>query len=351
MKKKIEKDFTLYDKIKKGISDFLYDASVDLHEITHSDKKKKDALSLSAAELKKQKSTRRRRELFCIWSVLILPLIDLIIFWVAGTVLSIPIAFEHYTADGAVEYSFYNFEYLFRSITEPNSIFLEALLNSLKYWAFSFFILTPVSFIMGFFLYKKVWGYRIFRYVFFFPSIISSVIIAAFFKYMVGPGGPVQQLAEILFGQKDILLLADSRYAFPTMLFYNFYTGLTGNLLYWLASFSRIPVDVTEAGRLDGLSIMGEFRYITFPITWPFLATMLMLMFTGILTGSGAALLLTGGAYGTYDLGYYEYLLTVSGTKNDQGIAGAVGLLKGVIVLPLALIINRLVNKIEPVEF
>lgn len=108
---------------------------------------------------------------------------------------------------------------------------------------------------------------------------------------------------------------------------------------------------MTEAGRLDGLSIMGEFRYITFPITWPFLATMLMLMFTGILTGSGAALLLTGGAYGTYDLGYYEYLLTVSGTKNDQGIAGAVGLLKGVIVLPLALIINRLVNKIEPVEF
>ncbi len=350
MKKKIEKDINIFGKIKRGISDFLYDASVDLHEITSS-KKKVDVTALSAVQLKKMKSTRKTKELLCIWSVLILPLIDLIIFWVIGTALSFPIAFEHYTADGLRQYGFYNFEYLFRTITEPNSIFLESLLNSIKYWAFGFFICTPISFFMGFFLYKRIWGFRIFRYIFFLPSLISSVIVAAFFKYMVGPGGPVTQMIEVIFGQEGVLLLADSRYAFGTMLFYNFYTGLTGNVLYWLAAFSRIPVDVTEAGRLDGLSIMGEFRHITFPITWPFLATMLMLMFTGILSGGGAALLLTGGAYGTYDLGYYEYLLTVSGTKNDQGIAGAIGLLKGLIILPLALLINHFITKIEPVEF
>ena len=134
------------------------------------------------------------------------------------------------------------------------------------------------------------------------------------------------------------------------MLFYNFYNGLTGGLLYWLASFARIPQEVVEAGQLDGLSTMGEFRHIAMPIASGFFLTMQVIGVTGILSGGGAALLLTKGAYGTYDLGYYEYTLTISGSKQSQGIAGAIGLMKGVVTLPLALCMNRLVMKIEPVE-
>ena len=65
----------------------------------------------------------------------------------------------------------------------------------------------------------------------------------------------------------------------------------------------------------------------------------------------GAALLLTGGAYGTYDLGYYEFVLTTSGSSASQGLSGALGLLKSLIMLPITLFINYKVRKIEPVEF
>ena len=106
-----------------------------------------------------------------------------------------------------------------------------------------------------------------------------------------------------------------------------------------------------EAGKLDGLSALKEFRYIAFPLVLPFFATMMLLNFTGILDAGGPALLLTGGAYGTYDLPFFLYKYTVSGALNDQGIAGAVGLLKGLIVLPIALIINKFVGKIESVEY
>ena len=99
------------------------------------------------------------------------------------------------------------------------------------------------------------------------------------------------------------------------------------------------------------MTSLGEFWHIAVPLILPFYATMAMLSVTGILDAGGAALLLTGGAYGTYDISFYLYKYTVSGTLNDQGIAGAVGLIKGAIVLPVALIINRLVNKVETVEY
>ncbi|MBR1867216.1 MAG: sugar ABC transporter permease [Clostridia bacterium] len=353
-------DLGFFEKIKLKISDLFYSVSVGIHNIFSGKNKKAKKVGSVSGEvgladekyLRSDKKKFRRRELLCIWSVLIIPLINLAIFWVYGTIQSFPIAFETYDIDGAIKgYDFTNFTYLFHSFTEPNSLFLQSIINNLSYWSLGFFVMTPISFITGFFLYKKIWGYRIFRYIFFFPSLMSSVVIAIFFKNLVGPNGQVQYIIEKLGGPEGILLLGETRFAMPTMLFYKFYTGLTGGLIYWLAAFARIPEEIVEAGKLDGLTFVKEFIYIAFPITWPFLATMLMLNFTSILKTNGATLLLTQGAYGTYDLGYYEYILTVSGSKADQALSGAMGLLKGLVVLPFTLVINHFVNKIEAVEF
>ena len=65
-----------------------------------------------------EKKIRRIKELCCIWSILIIPLIMLAIFWVYGTIQSIPIAFEHRNArPGEIAYDFYNFEYLFGNLS------------------------------------------------------------------------------------------------------------------------------------------------------------------------------------------------------------------------------------------
>lgn len=291
------------------------------------------------------------KELLCIWSFLIIPLINLCIFWVYGTIQSFPIAFEHRFMDGTIKYDFYNFEYLIKTLSEPGNIFGQSILNTLIYWLLGFGFIMPFGFLMAFFLYKRIFGFKFFRFVFFFPSLISSVIIAAFFKYIFGPGGQMPYLWEQIFGIKDVMFFADSRYAFKTLLFYNLYHGLTGQLLYWLAAYARIPEEIVEAGKIDGLSVLKEFRHIAFPLTLPFFSTMMLLNFTGILNAGGPALLLTGGDYGTWDIPFYLYKFTTSGSLNDQGLAGAVGLFKGLIVLPFALLINKLVNRIEPVQY
>lgn len=301
-------------------------------------------------EAKRQKKIAHIKRTLCIWSVLIIPLINLFIFWVVGTLESIPIAFEYYPETGGKEYTLWNFTYLWESMKEPGSIFMNALTNTLKYWAVGWFIIMPFSYFTAFFIHKKMPGYKFFRYVFYMPALISSVIISSMFMYMVAPGGLVPTIAEKFFNIEGLMLLETSETAFGTLIFYQLWTGLVGQLIYWIASYSRIPEEVSEAARLDGVSLLGEFWYIAYPITKGFFWTMQLLNFTGILTAGGAALLLTNGNYGTYDLGFFEYTLTISGSKQSEAIAGAVGLLKGVVILPLALLINSLIKKIDVVE-
>lgn len=338
-------------KIKTYISDVFYRLSVAIHKLFSKFKKKAPSFeTCTQAQLRKMKKTAKLKETLCIWSILIIPLINLFIFWVVGTLYSVPVAFEYYPASGGKEYSLFNFQYIFDAMREPGSIFLNAFTNTLKYWSVGWFFLMPLSYLISFFLYKRIPGYRIFRYVFYIPTILSPIIVSSVNLYLLAPGGVVSTLAEKAFGIEGLMLLETSETAFPTLVVLTCITGLTGNMLYWLASYARIPQEVVEAGKLDGLGFFGEFWYIAFPITGGFFATFMMLALTGILTSGGPALLYTDGNYGTYDLGFFEYKMTVSGSLQSQAIGGAVGLLKGVITLPIALVVNRLVGKIETVE-
>lgn len=338
-------ELSFFEKIMKKIGDFWYDTKVDLHELLHDPDKPKKAVNAQ-----REKKKKKWIDLIFIWSVLIVPIILTLVFWVYGTIISIPIAFEQYSDSGELTYGLYNFKYIINAF-KTGDILFEALFNTLKYFCFNLFVQTPLSYLVAYFLYKKIRGNGFFRYVFFIPSMVSSVIISSLFMYLVGPGGPIQELIGKLTNDPSLLLLRNSDTAFGTMLFYNLWVGLAGGMIMNLAAFTRIPTEVIEAGVLDGVNIWLEIRYLILPLTWPFFGTMLMLQFIGIFGASGPALLLTGGAYGTYDMGYYIYTLTVSGSRASQSLAGAIGLLTGLLTLPLALFIRKLVNKIEPVEF
>lgn len=305
----------------------------------------------------KVKRTQRTKELLCIWSILIIPLINLCIFWVYGTIQSVPLAFEQRLRDGTTKFNLHNFKILLDLYKEVDSPIVEALKNTLTYWSIGFFFIMPLCFLMAFFLYKKVRWHKFYRMVFFFPSIISSVIIASFFKAMFSPGGHIPHLWGEIFGKEGIHFFQNSTYALPTLLFYYVYTSLTGSLLYWLSAYARLPEEIMEAGRIDGLTEMGEFRHIALPLILPFYATMALLNVTGILDAGGPAMLLTPNPqHGTWDLPYFLYQFTTGGRsgmsyEDQQGIAAAVGLVKGVLILPIAFIMNRFVNKIETVEY
>ena len=121
---------------------------------------------------KKKKLTKRKLgEYIFAYGMLILPIIQFCIFYIWINSNSIIMAFQEFDgySDNGGElfiWSLYNFQRFFDEWSNPSSMVVSALKNTLKYFAAGV-CMIPVSFIVAYFLYKKVWGYKFIRVVFY----------------------------------------------------------------------------------------------------------------------------------------------------------------------------------------
>ena len=341
-RKKDFEDSVLYSLIRK-IKDFFYDASVEFHEL------KKNLFGKKDKEPRVVKGGKDIRKTAFIISALIIPIINILVFWVYCNFESFVIAFEHFTPNG-VEYDFSNFKYVFDELQNPSSKIVESIFNTLKYFALNMLVTIPISYLFAYFIYKKILGFKVYRYVFFLPSIVSAVIMTSFFKYMLQSDGPIAAILEMITGEKT-LLLRSSDTALGVLMFYNIWAGFGSLLIYFISSLTRIPEEIIESAQLEGVGVWQEIVYLLFPLTWPTFSTFWILGIASIFSAGGPALLMTGGGYGTYDLGFWTYVQIASGSAQQLSFASALGILQTIVALPLSLFSRWLSNKVEQVEF
>ena len=263
---------------------------------------------------------------------------------------SILMAFETPSKKGTY-YSFYQFSVVIEQLRMPDSKIFESLINTLKFFAFDLVVMTTVCVCASYFIYKKIFMYKFYRFVFFLPAILPSIVLVAVFKEIIGANGPVLALWETITGEAPAIL-KDSRYALNTIMFYQLWTGLGMSVILFTASFARIPPSVIEYGRLEGISPLKELVLIMIPLIWPMLSVILLQKFIGIFGASGPILLFTQGDANTYTLAYYIYSYTagINGAVN-LNLASAVGLFFTLIGLPIAILFYKLANKVEAVEY
>jgi multiple sugar transport system permease protein/N-acetylglucosamine transport system permease protein len=220
------------------------------------------------------------------------------------------------------------------------------------------FVAFPFKVLVSFFIYKKIPFARFYRIVFFFPMIIFSVAVALVFTQIVGTEGFIAQAVrdwmELDYTPE---LLADSRFANTTVILQMVWLQFPGDLIIWGGTFARIPEDVLESGRIDGVTWWTEFTKIVVPMVWPTVALQMVLLFCGIFGASGNVFLLTRGQYGTMTLNcwMYQELFYNSGTQftsNVYNYLSAVGLLMTTIAIIISLSIRKLTDKLfDEVEY
>ncbi len=301
---------------------------------------------------RKGKPINRRRVLFIICCC-ILPVINWLIFYVAANLSSFVMAFTN--KDGAL--SFDNFIRFWGELHNPVSEIRVAFKNTFLTFAI-ILVSFPFKVLVSYFIYKKVPGATIYRILFFLPSIIFSVALAMIFQKMISVNGFIAHWVQDWMGLASPPdLLADSRFANAVVLLHMVWLSFPGDLIIWGGTFSRIPTDVLESGRIDGVNWWQEFIKITVPMVWPTVALQMVLMFCGIFGASGAVFLLTGGQYGTMTLTAWMYLqlYNLSGsqyTSNAYNYMSAVGLIITVIAIAISLGIRKWTDKaFEEVEF
>ena len=280
-----------------------------------------------------------------IFLMMLIPILNFIIFWIGVNFSSILLAFKG-LKNGAEYWTLNNFKIIFDEFfvyTDSNMpLFFK---NTMIFFCIGAFIITPISLLLSFFLYKRIMGYKFFRVMFFLPSILSAVVVSSLYKYILGASGPIVAIYKMMNGVDYApAFLAESEYALKWLIIYSLWTGIAGHFILYSGAMNRIPIELIESGRLEGINSFTELTKIVIPMIWPTLSTTLIFTVVGIFTASGNILLLTDGVVSTYTLSYWIF----DQVKRFQSyyVPSALGLVFTLIGFPIVLITRHFLNKV-----
>ena len=122
-------------------------------------------------------------------------------------------------------------------------------------------------------------------------------------------------------------------------------------MLLFGGAFARIPVELIEAAKLDGITAHKEFTHIIMPLVWSTLSTLLILNMTGIFGASGPILLFTKGAYQTTTIGYWIFDKVAYVGLSAYNEVAAAGLVFSCVGVPVIMFFKWLLERIPTVEY
>lgn len=288
--------------------------------------------------MKRKKLTKAVRNKYIFCYVMLIVAIYCVVTYFIVNLQSIAMAFQVSENSG---FSMNNWKLIFSELLDRESNIWMALRNTMKYFLLGL-IKVPLAFVISYFLYKKIWGYKFFRTVFFMPSMVAPVIFVLIFKDIIKVGGPLYILLYRIFGYEMPNLLSNFDTATNTILFYTLWSGFGANLLIFVGAMNRIDNEILDAARIDGCGSFREFKNIIVPMCWETLTTMIMLCTINIFMSSGPILYFTGGDYGTNTLSYWIFDQVRDGTYYYPS---AVGLFFTLIAIPIVLFLNWLMKK------
>ena len=302
---------------------------------------------------KKRRKNTLKTSLFIV-SIIIVQIIGMFVFYVYCNFKSFIMAFQLKDKFGASYWTLKNFENMWKEFfVMDNGILMQSFKNTLVFFLLgNFFILW--GFCTSYFIYKKIFGYKVFRILLFVPAVLSSVVWSNIFINVVGMEGPIAKMIMSVKGLEDIpILLADSRYALKTVIAYSVWFGLGTDFVLLTGAFARIPQSLIEVGKLEGIKWGNELIKVVTPLVWPTLSTLLILNLTTLFLSSGNILLLTNGNYGTMTLSHYLFTRVYGNPEasNSYNYASAIGLVLTVLTLPLVFLARFLANRVEEVTY
>jgi multiple sugar transport system permease protein len=229
-----------------------------------------------------------------------------------------------------------------RALDDPN--FFASMRNAgLVLLSVPLFVAFPL--ILAILLDQGVPGRNFFRSVYFFPVVLSSVIIGSIFSIVLGFNGSLNALLKF-FGIPAVDWLGRSNTALPVTLIIQSWSTFGFGVLIFLAGLSTVPKDMVEAARLEGAKMWQIWWHVIIPELRPIIEFSLVITTIGLLTSLfGLIYVLTGGGPGTATT-VPEYLIwAAQGRLNQPAYAAALSVLLFVVTGALAWLQIRMMSR------
>lgn len=178
-----------------------------------------------------------------------------------------------------------------------------------------------------------------FRSVFFYPVLLSPVVVALIWKWILQRYGVLNAGLEA-YGFAPTNWLVEADWAFFWIVFVSIWAHMGFYTLILLAGLQAIPSDVYEAAEMDGASKWRVFHRITMPLLMPTMVVVLVLSLIRAVQAFDEIFVLTGGGPGSATLLVLQFIYETGFAFRPQlfGLAAAASLLMAGVLLVLTLI-------------
>ena len=212
--------------------------------------------------------------------------------------------------------------------------FYTSLKNNIL-WLVLYMLAVPAGLFIALYLNQTVRGIRIYKSLFFFPFVISQIVVGLIFSWFYNPTfGVVGHLFEF-FGASPPSILGDERFVTYGIIFAGLWPQIAYCMILYLTGLNNVAPEQIEAGRLDGAKGARLLWHVVLPQLWP--ATFLAIVVTviGALRSFDMIAIMTqGGPYGSSNvLSYYMFETALSEYGFEMGYGSAIAVVLFLIML------------------
>ncbi len=205
--------------------------------------------------------------------------------------------------------------------------FYTSLKNNVT-WLVLYMLSVPLGLAIALFLNQTVTGIRLYKSLFFFPFVISQVVVGLIFTWFYAPNfGLLSGVIKALTGS-NVAILADDRLATYGVIAAGLWPQIAYVMILYLTGLNNINSEQIEAARMDGARGWKLLWNIIIPQLGPATFIAVVVTVIGALRSFDLVSIMTrGGPYGsTRVLSYfmYEQALSEYGYRMGYGAAIAV---------------------------
>ncbi len=263
---------------------------------------------------------------------------------VIPTIYSFYLSFFSWNGIKAKEFvGFKNYKVLFT--VDP--VFLTALRNNIIWILLTVIFTVSVSLILAVILNRSFKGRIVYRAIFYFPYMLSWVVVGVIWKWMYNPNMGFLNDFLKLFGISTTKLtwLSDSKIALYCIFVAALWQSIGQPMLLFLAGLQTVSQDCLEAAKIDGAGPVKGFFYVTVPMLKETFVIVLATLIIAAMKVYDIIKVMTGGGPGdsTQTLASYMYSQTFvySNLGKGSAIASVMLLIMLFIIVPYVLYTAR----------
>lgn len=187
-------------------------------------------------------------------------------------------------------------------------------------------------------LIKEIKAKGLFRAIFYWPTMISFIIVGLTWKWIFGDSFGVLNYMLELIGLEPVNWLSDPTIAKMSVIVGTVWARIGFFMVIFMAGLQSIPTSYYEAAQIDGASRSKVFWNITLPLLKPTSFLVLILLLIESFKAYPLILALTGGGPAKATTFVVQYIYEYGFTKGELGYASAMSVVLFVVIATFTIV-------------